>query len=267
MPADLPHLLRPRSLEDSKAQKLSGKSLRYVLAEHDVEPWLATTLIRETLEKQAWLKANSPLLLHLQYVPVVAGLKYFKSKLDGTRDLDQDAFVNIASNLLVTEMCARDDKIITSDVTSVFDFMDSHASKRLSIGEWAGALTVFFAGTQEEKARALFDLLDEHSKGWLSNEELQQYLIAPVKAMTPLEASPLLPALLRLCADQIMDSASFTDKNKMSCQDFIQWQSKSNNVKGRISVPKKSNLIDCLSKTVEAEVHRAYLQSQQMLAL
>merc|ERR1719420_1972837 len=113
-----------------------------------------------------------------------------------------------------------------SEAQSVFDLMDSHASKQLSIGEWAGAMAAFFKGTQEEKARELFDLLDEHSKGWLSNEELQQRLIAPVKAMTPPEASPLVPLLLRLCADQLMESASFTDKSKIYCQDFVHWQSK-----------------------------------------
>merc|ERR1711937_1011032 len=165
---------------------------------------------------------------------------------------DEDAFVKIVSQSYPWAVASpeHNDESITSDAASVFGFMNSHASKQLSIGEWAGAMAVFFEGTQEEKARALFDLLDEHSKGWLSNEELQQYLIAPVKAMTPSEASPLVPLLLRLCADQIMESASCTDKSKICCQDFVHWQSKNNDVKG---------LIDFLAKFVEEEVYKGHL--------
>jgi len=256
MHADLPHLLRPYriSFEGSKAEKLPGKSLGHVLAEHDIEPWAATTLVREKLEKQDVLKGSSPVLLHLQNVPVADGLNLFKSKLGSMRDLDEDAFVKIVSQSYPWAMVSpeHNDEIIASDAVSVFGFMNSHTSKQLSIGEWAGAMAVFFEGTQEEKARALFDLLDEHSKGWLSNEELQQYLIAPVKAMTPSEASPLVPLLLRLCADQLMESASFTDKSKIYCQDFVHWQSKIKDVNG---------LSDFLAKFVEEEVYKDYLQA------
>jgi len=236
--------------------KLPCKSLGYFLAEKswifsDIEPWAATTLVREKLEKQAVLKGSSPVLLHLQNIPVVDGLKTFKSKLGSMRGLDEDAFVKIVSQsypqaAVSAEMTDSIAEIITSDAVNVFGFMDSHATKELSIGEWAGAMADFFQGTQEEKARALFDLLDEHSKGWLSNEELQHYLIAPVKAMTPSEASPLVPLLVRLCADQIMESASCTDKSKICCQDFVQWQS-------------KHNEIDFLAKFVEEDVFKGYL--------
>jgi len=266
--ADLPHLLSPQGNSfESPAQR--GCHRKWTLTRHlnddhlagkswifgDIEPWAATTLVREKLEKEAVLKGSSPLLRHLQNVPVADGLKLFKSKLGSIGRLDEDAFVKIVSEsyaqaLVSLEMKERIAEIITSDAVYVFGFMDSHATKQLSIGEWAGAMADFFEGTQEEKARALFDLLDEHSKGWLSNEELQQYLIAPVKAMTPSEASPLVPLLLRLCADQIMESASCTDKSKICCQDFDHWQSKNNDVKG---------LIDFLAKFVEEEVYKGYL--------
>jgi len=252
--------MKKANAEMIKAKKLPGKSLGYVLAGKswifgDIQPWAATTLVREKLEKQAVLKENSPVLLHLQNLPVADGLKLFKSKLGTMRGLDEDAFVKIVSEsypqaVVSPEMKESIAEIITSDALYVFGFMDSHATNQLSIGEWAGAMAGFFEGTQEEKARALFDLLDEHSKGWLSNEELQQYLIAPVKAMTPSEASPLVPLLLRLCADQIMESASFTDRSKICCQDFVHWQSKNNDAQG---------LIDFLAKFVEEEVYKGYL--------
>jgi len=137
---------------------------------------------------------------------------------------------------------------------SVFDLMDSHASNRLSIGECAGAIAAFFKGTQEEKARALFDLLDEDRKGGLSKKELEERLIAPIKAMTPREASPLVRLLARFCADQIMKSPSVTDKTKIpyetkisyeQCQDLIRWQS----------------LMDFITTFVEEEVDKDYVQT------
>jgi len=243
----------------------------YALAEQvakAIKPWDAMALVLEKLEKQAVLiKARSPILLSLQNVRVADGLKRFKSardsdedayfRLGNARDLDEDAFVKIVCQEYNDEIRATvsqeeyNDEIINSDAMSVFGLMDSHASKQLSIGEWAGAMAAFFKGTQEEKARELFDLLDEHSKGWLSNEELQQRLIAPVKAMTPPEASPLLPLLVRFCADQVMESASIIGPTRKisceQCQDFIRWQSENNDGKG---------LIDFIAKFVEEEIYK-----------
>merc|ERR1719375_310500 len=86
----------------SKSKSKPGKSLGYFLAEKswifgDIEPWAATTLVREKLEKQAVLKRSSPVLLHLQNVPVADGLKLFKNKVGSMRGLDEDAFVKLVS--------------------------------------------------------------------------------------------------------------------------------------------------------------------------
>jgi len=363
-----PHLLRPRttSLEGSKLKKMHSRGFlrKMTLAEEvamAIKPWDATIILLENLEKQAEPKKRSPLLLHLQNVPVAEGLHISKSKLGSARDLDEDAFVEMVSQSYpwaakqslisvsmtlnidywqlsaddklafketirgilaesagvddddavcvqrrdvcvhfspgsvnveaeirtpnansadmadmeklknyMADMAARVKEKLTADMEklkvtslevktiseaqSVFDLMDSHASKQLSIGEWAGAMAAFFKGTQEEKARALFDLLDEDREGGLSNKELEERLIAPIKAMTPREASPLVRLLARFCADQIMKSPSVTDKTKIpyetkisyeQCQDLIRWQS----------------LMDFITTFVEEEVDKDYVQT------
>merc|ERR1711937_591168 len=137
----------------------------------------------------------------------------------------------------------------------IFEVMDCDGSHTLSIGVWAVGLAHLFEGSPEQKAEALFDLLDQDQDGSLSQEEIKEYVTPYVKAMIPREALPLRPQLLQHCVEQIMDSMDpfGASLRKMSHQKFTEWLC-------------KNDVVDFLAKMIDDEVYRIFLNSNGCIA-
>jgi len=222
----------------------------------DIQPWAAMPLVQQRLDVVAHLASN----LSLQNMDVENALKYFAGKLKrGTherkmseeRSLDKLRFSRILTGLLDSEKVYPVWYNYDEDVSSVSDSIAGLGEcDILSVGQWAFGLVLFVQGTQEEKAAALFQLLDEDGDGFLSMEDLKEYLKLLVQAMTPSEyQKQLLPHLLHFCAGQIMLSMSKSGDGKVSEQKFIEWLS-------------SNSLIDTLVQLVEAIVYRSFLRRQ-----
>eukprot|EP00746_Dinoflagellata_sp_MGD_P148975 gnl/MRDRNA2_/MRDRNA2_81093_c0_seq1.p1 gnl/MRDRNA2_/MRDRNA2_81093_c0~~gnl/MRDRNA2_/MRDRNA2_81093_c0_seq1.p1 ORF type:complete len:364 (-),score=78.01 gnl/MRDRNA2_/MRDRNA2_81093_c0_seq1:192-1220(-) len=220
----------------SRADFEFEKSIETELCAADIEPWSANSLIQERLHKQAQLARVSP----LRFVPVVDGLHHFKNatgKLDGMR---RHSFVKGLRNLLKTDKVELEDEILEA--------MDYDGSEALSIGEWAVGLTFLFKGTPEEKAKAIFELLDQDQDGFLSKEEIKEFVTPYVKAMIPPQALPLRPHLLEHCGEEVRRSMMCKGPRKVSQEMFIQWLC-------------KNDVVDFLAKIIDKEAYTMFLNS------
>eukprot|EP00746_Dinoflagellata_sp_MGD_P162490 gnl/MRDRNA2_/MRDRNA2_90073_c0_seq1.p1 gnl/MRDRNA2_/MRDRNA2_90073_c0~~gnl/MRDRNA2_/MRDRNA2_90073_c0_seq1.p1 ORF type:complete len:299 (+),score=55.29 gnl/MRDRNA2_/MRDRNA2_90073_c0_seq1:83-898(+) len=220
------------------------KSAEAVIKTAQIEPWPARALIRQRLDDQAEIARKSP----LRTIPAADGVNHFSGKLGGMKGLDRDRFLKIATNLCESHsvhLRGQEDQEILG---SVYDSIDYDESETLSIGEWAGGLTVFFKGSQEEKTQAVFELIDQDNNGCLSKGELKEYLSPLVKAMTPPEAVSLRPLLIQHCVDEIMESVDLNHDDKVSHEEFSQWRS-------------QNSVIDSLVQIIESEVYKIWLEN------
>ena len=136
------------------------------------------------------------------------------------------------------------------ELYDIFDSMDFDGNGELSVGEWAGGMTVFIKGTIQEKVRsvvnvefgagcfnrgifsfcvshtpvaseveAVFEALDKNRNGRLSKWEMQQYLKTYVHAMTPPEAESLRPLLLSRVTNDLFTDVDLDHNRSISSLD------------------------------------------------
>lgn len=218
------------------------KSAEAVIRSADIQPWPAKTLIRERLERQVELSKRCA----LRFVPVRDGFNHFCDKIGRFSGMSKSVFVETAKNLIGTKSLLHkgaDDELLCE----VFDSIDYDTNGDLSVGEWAGGLTVYFEGTQDQKTQVLFEMLDRDHNGDLCKTEMKEYLKPLVKAMTPPEAAALRPLLLQHAADEIFNAVDVNNDGKCSSLEFQQWR-------------KTHSLLDELVRVIEAEVYRIWLE-------
>lgn len=217
-----------------------------VIHMHDIEPWPARAMIKGNLARQAELCRRTP----LRKIPVEQGMMWFKDKVGGWfGSLNRKMFVEQATALLIqtgTPHSAYD----RNELYDVFDSMDFDGNGDLSIGEWAGGLTVFFKGSQEQCVHAVFDTLDRNGDRELSKSELQEYFKPFVKAMSPQEAAGLRPLLLQKATDKIFMDMDFHHTSKISSDEMIEWSKN-----GR-------NIVDEIAQIIEHEVYHIWLEEK-----
>lgn len=221
------------------------KSAEAVIRSADIEPWPAKVLIQDRLVKQTELAKKCA----LRHIPVRDGFNHFNDKIGRLTSLTRDVFLTTAKNLISTKHITQgaDDALLRE----VFDSIDYDGNGSLSVGEWAGGLTVFFQGTQEEKTRVLFTMLDRDGNSELSKGEMKEYLTPLVKAMTPPQAAPLRPLLLQHATEQIFGAVDTNHDEKCSAEEFVQWR-------------KSHNILDELVSVIEAEVYKIWLEKKVM---
>merc|ERR1719198_2249890 len=200
-----------------------------------IEPWSCKDLVRENLARQMQLARLSPLRL----VPVADGLAMFKaqaSRFDG-RVCRLDFLRASRAALRMQNLAGYGgvaDEAILSEVFDSLDF-DRAADGRLSRGEWAVGLSVFFKGSYEEKVQAVFQLLDRSGNGFLERAELEEYLLPFVKALTPQRAASLRPLLLRKATSDLLVEIDVTGDGKIGGAEMLRWMEDGNDVFERIS--------------------------------
>jgi len=219
------------------------KSAEAVIRTADIEPWPAKVLIQDRLLKQTELAKQCA----LRHIPVQDGFNHFSDKIGRITSLTKDVFLATAKNLINTKHITKgaDDHLLME----VFDSIDYDGNGSLSVGEWAGGLTVFFQGTQDEKTQVLFNMLDRDGNGELSKGEMKEYLMPLVKAMTPPQAAALRPLLLQHATEQIFGAVDTNHDEKCSAHEFQQYR-------------KTHNVLDELVQVIEAEVYKIWLEKK-----
>merc|ERR1712232_928645 len=135
----------------------------------------------------------------------------------------------------------------------IFDSMDFDKSGTLDLGEWAGGLSVFFRGTQEECVHAVFNALDRDRNKTLSKPELQEYLKPFVKAMSPGEADSLRPLLVKKATDEIYNDMDFNHDGKITSEELLEWSRRGNTI------------IEKMADIIDKEVYRIWLKSNHRI--
>ena len=116
--------------------------------------------------------------------------------------MTRDKFVDEGTELLLRTRTAHTQRDRNA-LYDMFDSMDIDRNGTLSLGEWAGGLSVFFKGSMEDCVQAVFQCLDQNGDGVLSKRELMEYFKPFVNCMTPQAAAALRPLLLKHATDQI----------------------------------------------------------------
>lgn len=224
---------------------------RAIMSLDKIQPWSAKDLIMVHLQKQEVLARKTP----LRHIPVQDGLNHFTDHSMGMNALlggmDLDTFRRHAIALLdlkTIKYTRADDQ----ELTDVFKSMDYDDNGRLSIGEWAGGMTVFFRGSREDCVHAVFEALDADHNGTLSRSELREYLKPFVKAMVPEEAGALRPVLLKKATDDIFDEMDHLRQTDdcITSEEMILWMQEGNNI------------IDRLVKVIDPLIYKIWLQQQ-----
>lgn len=225
------------------------KSAEAVIRTGNIEPWPAKTLIRERLEHQSALAATSP----LKNIPVQDGFAHVSSHIGRFSGLTRAEFIKVVVNLIQVRRTASQPVTYAErdQIEEIFDSIDFDENDELSVGEWAGGLTVFFKGTPEEKTNALFQLLDRDGNGSLSKSEMQEYVTPLVKAMTPPEAAALRPLLITHATDTIFDQVDCDHNGKCDSMEFNRWR-------------QEHSLVEELVTVIEGEVYKIWLDHNMM---
>jgi len=223
------------------------RSCEAVIRSADIQPWPARALISARLMRQAELAKRSA----LRYISVRDGFNHFDGKVGRFTGLTRDTFLATAKNLIDSKNihAGGEDELLLE----IFDTIDYDGNGSLTVGEWAGGLTVFFKGTQDEKTQVLFELIDKDRSGDLSKSEMKEYLTPMVKAMTPPEAAALRPLLLQHATDQIFAEVDANNDGQCTTLEFQNWR-------------KTHILIDELVKVIEGEVYRIWLDHKMRVS-
>lgn len=224
------------------------RTLRALVLLEGIEPWSTNDLVKKNLSGQRHLARTSP----LRFVPVAEGLAMFKaeaSHLDGR--VCRWGFLRAARAALrmqrLTGYGGFADEAILSEVFDSLD-IDGTADGRLSKGEWAVGLSVFFGGSHEEKVKAVFQLLDRSGSGVLERAELEEYLLPFVKALTPQSAAALRPLLLRKATDDLFREIDVTRDGGISGSEMLRWMEAGNDI------------VERLSTLIEHQVYQIWLE-------
>jgi Ca2+-binding EF-hand superfamily protein len=222
-------------------------SAKFLISINNIEAWNARALIKENLKKQSDLARRSP----LRFVPVKDGLSFISSRVSGFfRTLSRDLFVRLCLDLLHFKEVQNGPKD-RDELYDIYDSMDFDRSGTLSLGEWAGGLSVFFKGDTSQCVQAVFSALDVDNSDTITKKELHEYLKPFVKAMTPAAADALRPLLLKKATDDIYKEMDMDEENDISSEEMLEWTRRGNNI------------VDRLADIIDGEVYRICLAERE----
>mmetsp|Transcript_15527 Transcript_15527/g.35532 ORF Transcript_15527/g.35532 Transcript_15527/m.35532 type:complete len:330 (+) Transcript_15527:81-1070(+) len=211
------------------------KSAKMIINMNSIPPWRGKDLIMDNLRGQAELATRTP----LKKVSVHDGLEHFTRCMDGEQEsIERQQFIDECVGLLGSHGIQPSQQE-HDDLFRIFDAMDLDRNRRLSRGEVAGGLSVFFEGTEAESIAAVFKVVDQDHNGFLSKAELQEYLRPFINAMTPKEAKQLRPLLLKRLSDDIYQEMNLDMYRDISSDEMLSWVNRGNSV-----IDRTANLIN-----------------------
>merc|ERR1712048_838078 len=116
--------------------------------------------------------------------------------------LTREKFIQVSLQLFELKglKCAPEEATIFYDV---FDSIDLYGDATLSVGELVGGLSTFFAGTLDQRAKAVYNVLDPKLTDKMPKSALSQFLKPCVWSLVPDRAEILRPILLPHVTDEI----------------------------------------------------------------
>lgn len=215
---------------------------------HGIEPWPARALIKDNLHRQAALARRHP----FRNISVYDGMRWYNEHVSGWfNSLTRDKFVDEGTELMLKTRTAHTSQDRNA-LYEMFDSMDIDRNGTLSLGEWAGGLSVFFKGSMEDCVHAVFQCLDQNGDGVLSKRELMEYFKPFVNCMTPPAAAALRPLLLKHATDQIYMEMDWDHSDSISSQEMVAWSRSGNNV------------VDRLADIIENDVYSMFVEGRSL---
>merc|ERR1712187_593218 len=136
------------------------------------------------LQKQADLCKVSP----FRFISVDDGLTYYSKHVGGWFvQLTREKFIQLSLELFEVKglKCSPEEAKVFYDV---FDSIDLYNDAALSVGELVGGLSTFFAGSLDQRARAVCNALDPAATDKMSKSVLSQFLKPCVWSLVPDDA-------------------------------------------------------------------------------
>lgn len=194
---------------------------------NNIEPWPSQKMVADRMRWQYDLSRRSP----FNKVHVKEGMRHFKpyTGLWTISRLTRDRFVEECMQMLRSHRFSVS-AVQAQELYDIFDSMDFDGNGELSVGEWAGGMTVFFKGSIQEKVEAVFEALDKNGNGRLSKWEMQQYFKTYVHAMTPPEAESLRPLLLSRVTNDLFTELDLDHNGSISSLELVRWSEAGNDI-------------------------------------
>jgi len=147
--------------------RVTGTGEVMALSAHDVAGM-------STIVRQARLDAADPQAI----------LEAFSTRVNASGELDREAFANAISSFVDGESLGKEATAqLRSGLERLFDVFDEDASGTVDFAEFAAGFSVLCSGSKSEKLVLAFRLFDIDGDGFISKDELEQYLSAFVAAL------------------------------------------------------------------------------------
>merc|ERR1712061_806445 len=166
-------------------------TLQTLMRQHSIEPWGVNALAHsnplEKLRKQAEICRISP----FRFISVDEGLIHYSKHAGGwVVQLTREKFTQLSLQLFELKglKCSPDEAKIFYDV---FDSIDLYNDATLSVVELVGGLSTFFAGTLDQRSKAVYHVLDARLSGKLLKSMLSQFLKPYAWSLVPDHAEVL----------------------------------------------------------------------------
>jgi hypothetical protein len=196
------------------------KTLQLMMYQHSIQPWSARQLIQPRLDRQRGLCERSA----FRFIPVEEGLAFYAQHCGGwIVQLTREKFVGLSMQLFQSKglRCPAEE---AKQFYDVFDSIDLYQNATLSIGELAGGLSSFLAGTFEQRGNAIFNALDPERRDTVSKSVLSEFIKPYVWSMVPPNAEVLRPILLPFVVDEITSEMTFSpQQSSIARQQMLQW--------------------------------------------
>jgi len=166
----------------------------------------------------------------LKDVPVVEGLRAFK-QAGGTADkLGREQFMNAYDGILSAHKVP-----VPADSTknAVFDCFDRDDNGVVDLMELICGISLFCAGSEDDKIHAVFGIFDENGDGFISMDEMYKFLTSVFKVvLTPGVAGVMNSMgvqvespedLASVTALECFKSADLNHDGKISTDEFKRW--------------------------------------------
>merc|ERR1712048_1016134 len=159
-----------------------------------------------------------------RFISAEDGLSHYSKHAGGwVVQLTREKFTQLSLQLFEVKglKCPAEEAKVFYDV---FDSIDLYNDAALSIGELVGGLSTFFAGTLDQRARAVYNALDPAATDKMPKSVLSQLLKPCVWSLVPDHAEILRPILLSYVTDEIFGEMSPSPSTgQVTFFEFARW--------------------------------------------
>eukprot|EP00928_Gymnodinium_smaydae_P015075 TRINITY_DN15527_c0_g1_i1.p1 TRINITY_DN15527_c0_g1~~TRINITY_DN15527_c0_g1_i1.p1 ORF type:complete len:465 (-),score=82.72 TRINITY_DN15527_c0_g1_i1:37-1371(-) len=195
-------------------------ALRVLMEQYNIRPWDARALMDHYVQRQRQLARTSAFRL----IDVSDGLhfytSYFTRHMGRVNEVAREAFVQLSLQLFA-EKGLRFPSEEAHLLYDIFDAINLSRTGVLTTLELVTGLSCFFAGTVEQQALAVFDVLDMNCANGLPKSSLADFLRPCVWCMVPESAAVLRPLLLNRVTNQLFSQITFDAKDSISRSEFV----------------------------------------------